>query len=212
MDRNVKRILVFIALIVGAFALSFLARFFYNPAAMTIDDLHQRNLEGEESDVNYVYNGYSFVFYDNLWYTQVARDGDTILDIPLHFAPKELEDISITGEINWELEEPEVYLTFDPDEESYTYVTLSIAELSLNLAKGMEIKPIAACSKNETTACKDRPIVTCENKDKAVVYLRQEEGKGKVNMDGNCVEIIGKDWEMVKATDRFLLQWYGVMS
>ncbi|MBW2995817.1 hypothetical protein KY332_00795 [Candidatus Woesearchaeota archaeon] len=212
MDRNAKRILVFIALIVGAFALSFLARFFYSPSALTIDELHRRNLEGEESDVNYVYNGYSFIYFDNLWYTQVARDGDTILDIPLHFAPRELEDISIIGEINWQLEEPEVYLTFDPDEKSYTYVTLSIAELSLNLAKGMEIKPIAACSKNLTSACENRPIVTCENKDKAVIYMKQGEGEGEVNLKENCVEIIGKDWELVKATDRFLLQWYNVME
>jgi hypothetical protein len=89
---------------------------------------------------------------------------------------------------------------------------LSSAELSLNLAKGMEIIPVAACSKNETSVCKDRPIITCDDEDKAVVYIRHSDKEGNVFLKDNCVEITGEGWELVKATDRFLLQWYGVMS
>ncbi|MEE9525193.1 MAG: hypothetical protein V3V78_01130 [Candidatus Woesearchaeota archaeon] len=212
MDKNTKKILEFVVIIIIVFALTFLARYFYDDEATTLDELHRKNLEGEKVGTNYVYDGFSFVFVDNLWYTQVQRKGDTILDIPLHFGPKELENISIIGE-NWKLEDPEVYLTFDPDEgNNFKFTTLAILELSLNLAKGMEIKPVAACTKNETSACIDRPIVTCASKDKAVIYLKQTNESGKVKLNGNCVELSGEDWELVKATDRFLLQWYGVMK
>ena len=147
-----------------------------------------------------------------MWYTQIKRNDDSLLDVQLHFGPKELEDIKVTGKINDAFMQPQMYVTFDPSDEGLKFVALSSAELSLNLAKGMEILPVAACSVNETKACEDRPIITCHNRDKAVIYLKQTEGEGVVNLDGNCVVISGDDWELVKATDRFLLQWYQVMK
>ena len=214
MDKSSKNFLMTVGGIVVLFVLFFLVRFIYNPeTALTLDEMHQRNLEGEGKEGDYIYNGFSFVYADSLWNTQVMRKGDTILDIPLHFGPKELEEVHVMGNINWELEKPEVYITFDPAEGyGFKYVALSITELSLNLAKGMEIVPVAACTKNETEACKNRPIVTCDDEDISVIYLKETEEEGEVILKGNCVEISGKDWELVKATDRFLLQWYGVMN
>ncbi len=214
MDKNTKNLFIIIAVIVGLFVLSFLVRFVYNPEgdAATIDELHRKNLEGKESEFNYIYNGFSFVFVDNLWYTQIKRKDETLLDVPLHFGPRDLEDIPITGEINDKFKQPTAYITFDPTEDDFKFVALSSAELSLNLARGIEVMPIAACDRNKTAACIDRPIVTCENKDKAIIYLKQTNETGEVKLGGNCVEVSGDGWELVKATDRVLLQWYQVMK
>lgn len=215
MDKDSKRLLWLIGIIVGVFAVVFLAKFVYNTqtgAAVTIDDLHKNNLEGKTSDENYIYNGFSFVFMDNLWYTQIKRDDDVLLDVPLHFGPKDLKDVTVKGSINDDFQQSQVYITFDPTEENFKFVALSSAELSLNLAKGIEVLPIAACIKDETDACKGRPIVTCDDSDKAVIYLKKTKEKAQVALKGNCVELSGEDWELVKATDRFLLQWYQVMK
>ena len=214
MDKGSKKLLIAIAVIIGLFALGFLSRFVYNnpTGAVTIDELHKMNLEGKTSDINYVYNGFSFVYVDNLWYTQVQRNDDTLLDVPLHFGPKDLEDIPVTGRINEQFKQPVMYVTFDPTGSNLKFVALSSAELSLNLAKGIEVLPIAACDKNETRACMNRPIVTCEDEDKAVIYLKQTNSTGAVRLKGNCVEVLGDEWELVKAVDRFLLQWYQVMK
>jgi len=57
----------------------FAIKFIRGPTAqvITIDELHQKNLKGEESDINYVYNGFSFVFINGMWYTQVQKE-DTV--------------------------------------------------------------------------------------------------------------------------------------
>ncbi|MBR9691990.1 hypothetical protein GOV06_04330 [Candidatus Woesearchaeota archaeon] len=214
MDKHSKKLLILVAVIIGLFALSFIFRFVYDPteAAVTIDELHKKNLEGKESEINYVYNGFSFVYLDNLWYTQVKRNDDSLLDIPLHFGPRDLGDILVTGSVDERFQQPRIYLTFDPTGEVLKFVALSSAELSLNLARGIGLMPVAACYKNETKACESRPIVTCADKNKAVIYFKQTNETGAVKLDGNCVELSGDGWELVKATDRFLLQWYQIME
>jgi len=93
MDKDSKKLLIFIAMVIGLFALSFLVRFVVSPTAaavVTIDDLHMQNLEGKEVDGNHLYNGFSFVLLNGLWYTQVQVNGEMI-DIPLHYSPRTLE-------------------------------------------------------------------------------------------------------------------------
>lgn len=208
-----KLLFIAIAIVIGLFALFFTVRFFYDPGpeAVTLDEMHRLNLAGESGGQNYAHNGFSFVYFDNLWYTQVLAGGD-LIDIPLHFGPKDLREIDISGIVNKSFQKKEVYISFDPTDEPLKYVALSSAELSLNLAKGIGVVPIAACSVNETSACSDRPIVTCEDPDKAVIMLDQTNSTGTVELDGNCASISGEGWELVKATDRFLLQWYRVMK
>lgn len=214
MDKDSKKLLIMIVVIIGLFALFFFVRFVYNPEAkvLTIDDLHKKNLEGKESDLNYIYNGFSFVKMDNLWYTQVqARD--SLIDIPLHFGPKELEEIPVTGKIDsFFNKQEEIYVTFDPNDTPLGYVALSSAELSLNMAKGINIMPVAACAKNETIACENRPIVDCSDEDKAVIFLKQTDSTGSVKLKGNCIELEGNKEELLKATDRLLFKWYEVMD
>ena len=91
-------------------------------------------------------------------------------------------------------------------------MALAAGELTLNLAQGMGATDIiAACAKNETEACKTRPIVDCNQSDKYVIYLDESQNNGIV-LNNNCVVISGKGQNIVMATDRLLLFWYGVMK
>lgn len=209
--KDTKKLLILIGIVVGCFALFFLIRFVYSPTggAVTIDELHKQNLEGKTSDINYLYNGFSFVYVNGLWYTQVQGE-NTLFDIPLHFGPKELEEILVIGGVDNSFRKNEVYITFNPLSQDMQYIALSSAELSLNLVKGLGIIPVAACIKNETDACKDRPIITCDSGEAAIFIKRANQTM--VRLDGNCVILQGKGWGLVKATDRFLLKWYGIMG
>jgi len=214
-NLETKKLLMVIAVIIGVFALGFLLRFVYSPeeGPTTIDEFHKKNLEGEESEFNYLYNGFSFVYVDNMWYTQVQRHSDnSLVDIPLHYGPRDLENISISGAIDKGFQQPIVYITIDPEDRNMNYIALASSELSLNLAKGIGVVPKFACSKNKTDTCKTRPILDCDNTDKAIIYLQQSNNTGSVNLEGNCIEIKGNNWELVKAVDRLLLQWYQVMK
>lgn len=177
---------------------------------ITIDELHQKNLDGElKQDQGYTYNGYSFVFTDGLWWTQAVINNKKV-NPGMHFGPKELENITLSGKLtNASFEKPELYISIDPIQ-SDKYTALAVSELSNSLISLTQKPMTAACSFNETTACIDRPIINCQNKDKAVIQLIPESFP-KVELEDNCVKIFGKDMELVKAAERFLYRFYGIM-
>ena len=206
-------ILIFLLLIGFFFATKYL--FPRTPVTLTIEELNQMNIDGElEPGQGYIYKGaYSFIYADGLWYTQVKSPlGTKQLNIALHFGPRGLEDIKIRGSLNERFTNAEdVYVTFDPLGSSLNYIALAVGEFDRNLITGFGKKPIASCGKNETEACVDRPIVTCENRDKAVAYFKVAE-ETKVTFNGNCIIFEGAGLEITRAVDRVLLEWYGVMG
>jgi hypothetical protein len=220
--KETKKLLIVLAIVIGIFIAFFVTGYFLkhdSTKVTTIDDLHRLNMEGKESDVNYMYNGFSFVFVNGLWYTQVQVN-DTLLDLPLHYGPKELKNISLTGSINESFMRKGIFITFNPTEDEQKYVALAASELSLSMAKGFGIKPIAACDRNETDieekkeevakACTGIQVITCES-GKPAIYLKQEEPAG-IKMKGNCIIVQGAGMNLTKSVDRLLYEWYQVMK
>jgi len=181
----------------------------------TIDDLHLLNLEGKlKPDEGYVYNGYSFVFANGLWYTQVQNiAGTSLFEIPLHYSPKSVEDIQIEGQFNTTIfnNEKGIYITFNPLGQDLNYVALAVGEFDQSIIKAFNKVPIAACDKNETKACENRPIITCDNTNKPVLYLKQEP-EPKVIFKNNCMIVQGIGPDIVRSTNRLLLNLYGIME
>ena len=99
------------------------------------------------------------------------------------------------------------------DQEVYNkYYTLALSELSFNIAKGLDRSPIGSCTE-ENWACENRTIVSCENnpEKKPVIELAIDEEAG-IELSETCIKIKGKDYEIVKAVNRLLYQWYGIMD
>lgn len=208
-----KILLVSIVFVILVFAVIFVARYFNQEEIRTIDDLHRLNLQGKlKPEEGYVYKGYSFVWANDLWYTQVQA-GNTIISIPLHYGPRELEGIPMTGKFDTELfnSMPSYYVTFDPLGSDFSHVALAVGELNQNFVKTFGKMPVAACDKNETAACKARPVITCENtKERPVVYIKEED-ETKIIFDGNCMIIQGRGLEIVRAVDKVLMMFYGIL-
>jgi len=181
----------------------------------TIDELHQLNLEeGLSEEQGYVYNGFSFVKTAGLWHTQILSDSGRVLyGVSFRFSPKEVEDVKIAGTLNNSLfnSEDEIYITFDPLGKNLQYIALAIGEFDQNMIKSFQKTPVAACIKNETEACKTRPIITCENTNKPVAYFKEDK-KTKVTYKNNCIIVQGQDFEITRATDRMLMQFYEIME
>jgi len=209
-----KKLLILIGIVLVAFVLFFIGFNIFSPddqKVITIEDLHKMNLNGElKEDQGYLYNGFSFVKHSNLWNTKILRD-DTEFDLNLHYGPREVEDIQIKG--NGELDKSEIYIAFDFSNESKPMGNLALAgaELSLSLAKGLNIVPIAACINDQSETCIDRPIVGCEDNDKDIIILLEQDPTDIIFKD-NCVTISGKEKNIIKAVDRFLLRWYGIVE
>lgn len=214
---DAKSILLMILGIIALFALLTVGYKFYSDMTgaviLNIDDMHQENLDGElDEEEGYVYNGYSFIYADGLWWTEMNKFG-TLLKIPLHFGPKDLEEIEIIGNYDSSFNEGDkVYVAIDPMVQN-KYYTLALSELSMNIVKGMDREPIGSCTE-EHWACDNRTIISCENNpdNKPVVELSLEEGPG-IEIIGACIKVKGiEEYNIVKSVNRLLYQWYGVMG
>ncbi len=209
------KILLVIAFVVGLFVLSIGGFKVYNQltaaSVVNVDDLHDENLVGSlNEEEGYVYNGFSFVKVDGLWWTELTRF-NTLLKIPLHFGPRDVEEISFSGQLTPEFNVGEwVHVAIDPNVQDKHY-TLALSELSFNMAKGINRGPIGSCTE-ENWACENRTIVSCENnpENKPVIELALAEETG-VELQGPCIKISGSGYDLVKAVDRVLYHWYGVI-
>jgi len=212
---DTKTIGITILVIIGIFALTFGGFKFYNgmtsAAIVDVDQLHQNNLGGDlNEEEGYIYNGFSFVLVDGLWWTEVYRE-NTLTKIPLHFGPREIEHIPITGSLNEDFNSKPIYIAVDPTINYNKYYTLALMEMNNNIVQGTRNEIITACNQ-ENAVCEDRPVVNCDNQEeKAVINLVVSEEAG-IKLKNMCIEISGSEYELVKAVDRMLLHWYGIMD
>ena len=202
-----------ILILVLIFASIFLYRYLNTPEVLTPTQMHVKNIAGElDEEQGYVWNGYSFVFYEGLWFTQVYRKNtENIYNVQLHFGPKEIEEIPIVGDADIFATFPNLYFTFDPIGRELNYVALAAGELSLNTAVVMNVTPVAACTKNETDICKTRPIVSCgKNTKNPIIFIDPMHEPG-IYAEGNCLTLGGSGEDLIKSTDKLLLRWFAVI-
>jgi len=189
---------------------------FNKPEPLTLEDLHVLNLKGKlKPEQGYVYKGvYSFVTLDDVWYTQLqSPKGTKIYSLSLRYSPKDLKDIVIEGNLDREFfdNQTEFYVTFNPTGKEFSYVALAIGDFDTHMLKVFEKTPVAACDRNETQPCRNRPIVTCEDKDKLVLYIRESD-KFRVYYNDNCIVVEGSGFDLVKGVDRILYNFYNIME
>ena len=129
----------------------------------------------------------------------------------VHFDPKHVIDIPITGVLDPLFNKgDEVYISIDPNIANKFY-TLAIAEVSFNIAKGIDRTPVGACTETNED-CKAHEILSCENtQGKPVVELAFGD-KEKVELIGTCIKITGNELALVEAVDRALYKWYGMVN
>ena len=200
--------------IVLLFSLFFFVRYGGNREQIfTIDEMHDLNLKGKlDKEQGYMYNGHSFVNFSGIWYSQLVSSKGSIYDIAFNFDPLSVVDIPVQGSIdNNFLDRDIFYIAFDPTEEQLKYVAQATAGVSTALVKAFGKKPVAACLKNETADCARAPIITCDAVNNSVIVLKQDEPT-QITLKNNCVIVQGKGMELVRAKDRLLMRWYGMME
>jgi len=160
------------------------------------------------------YNQFVFTKQQDIWATQWQHNGK-LYELNLRFNPVEVENVPVIGALNTSLfNQREVFITFDPNILSnYKYVALAGGELGLSLKRALGREPIFACTTNETTAeaCLNSPPVTCDDADKGVILI-QPANTTEIHLSANCIVLQGQDLELVRAADKLLYLWYGIMK
>lgn len=212
---DTKKLLVLVGTVV-VIILIFVALLVLAPEKqlLTIDELHQANLAGNlDSEDGYVYNGFSFIKFEHVWYSQIVK-GNTIYDVTFNNGPRNVENITVEGQLGSVFSREyggNLYITFDSNATSRKYIAVANAGLSLGLAKGFQYNLTAGCTNNESALCQQRGVFVCGDSEKAVIYFKEAK-ETKVIMNDTCVIIQGTGIDLVRAKDRLLLKWYGMMD
>jgi len=162
------------------------------------------------------FQGFVFFKKADFWHFNWQRDAETTYTVSLRFHPREALEVELEGEIldtfnAFVDNNKEVYVTFNPQADNFTYTALAAGELSLSVARALDVTPIAACTVDDgTETCVGRPIVTCDDTDKAVIFLDDVEDETKITLEDNCLIISGRGMEKLRAVDRVLYHWYRV--
>lgn len=166
----------------------------------------------------YEYNGFKFTKAGDMWYTEVQKQGtnqvyrlelrydpENLWDVPVNDNPKEFLNTLKTYNLT------ATYITFDTTAQNMSYVALTAADISTNLAKVLGITSIAACTRNETAACSSRPIITCADQSSMVIYIK-ESNQSRITYNDNCLIVEGKEEGLIKAENKLLLMWYNIIK
>ncbi|MBW2985825.1 hypothetical protein KY333_00470 [Candidatus Woesearchaeota archaeon] len=157
------------------------------------------------------FNSFEFTKIAGTWYAQWQHE-NRLVSLALRFNPYEVENVSVVGDISEEFQQSKVYITFDPysEDDSFKYLALASAELSQSIVKAFNKQIIPACTRYENETCENVSIVTCDDKDKAVIHLVAGEPT-QIIMQDNCVTLQGKDFELLKSVDKLLYLWYKII-
>jgi len=212
--KDTKILLITLGCVIGIIIIFAVIFYFvsHNEKTLTIDDMHALNIEGKLSpSKGYMYNGYSFVKYGELWYSQLKKN-TTTYDVTFNFDPKSVENITVEGQLTMDfIKGRHLYITFDPEGYDLKYIAVANFGLSRSLSWAFSYNMTAACTKNITKACEDAGVVNCGDPGKAVIYFK-EDNETKITLDNTCVTLQGTGPELVRAKDRLLLRWYGMMN
>ena len=214
--KSDKTLIVAVIIILLVFTFIFGLKYFKPELPGTIDELHELNLKGKlKPEQGYLYNDvYSFVKFEDLWYIQlISPRGTRLYNIQFRYGPRELEDLKIGGTLNTKLfnDATEYYVTFNPTGNDFSSVALAVGDFNTHMTKIFFKKPIAACDKNGSLACEGRPIITCENTNDLVLYIK-ESNNSRVYYDDNCIVIEGSGFELLKGVDKVLLDFYNIIE
>jgi len=187
-------LIIILLLIGGIFAI----RYIYKP---------KPNVQSVE------FNGFVFVNQSGVWTTQMQMQ-DHLYDLMFKYNPYDVKDIEITYMPNnfskLTALHDKMYIVFDPEDENLGYIALAATDISRALTRVYGITPIAACTKNLTTACANVPIQTCNTTGRPVIYLDNDPTQ-KIIYTGNCLIIQGEKDDLLKAVQRVLFEWYKII-
>lgn len=212
--KSTRNLIITLGSVAVIFLIFWAIATFYHPVKTvpTVDELHQANLAGKlKPSQGYIYNGYSFVNFSGVWYSRVQK-GNTTYEISFNNDPRSIEKIPVEGKLSSTfLDGDTIYITFDPDAREAKYITVANAGLSMSLIKGFGYRLVASCTDNESMICQKNGVVRCGDSDRPVVYFK-EDTEAKIVLSETCITVQGSGPDLVKAKDRLLMDWYGMID
>lgn len=164
----------------------------------------------QKSPEIFTYNHFTFTKSGGMWITEWQRD-NKLFSIPLRFHPGMVKNVSVSGSIP--SLPSKIIVSFDSEAGEQRFVALAAGELGFSVGQALNIPLEAACSSN-VSGCESRRILSCDTpheKSSTLIFLKEEENTS-ITVKDNCVLVAGNNFELIKAVDRLLYYWYGMME
>ena len=218
---SIKELIILTVGIIAIFAVILIIPAVFEKEPLSITEMHIENYNKEPSETNYIYNKFSFLKLPDertkrlFWYTQYKSDNE-IYDLPMHYGPKEVENISIevinpTENKNYS---NILYITATPADENVSrgYLGIAISEINEKFTTIKRYNILSAYSKNNSFTQEGIAIVTCDNSEEHIVFqLEDNKTEAKVLIDGNCFIIQGHNESLIRAADRLIYRFLDIM-
>ncbi len=216
-DNSLKTFLAILGFIVVLFLLILGMKYFFGKKAMTIEELHEQNLKGKFSEKNFFYNGYSFVYFDNLWWTQVQSNDKTLYDIPFRYSPREVEYIVIEPGLGSKLLKGKnlIFISINLTENlSNSQMAIAGVELSRITGKRYNMFNIDTIGAFTTPIEKGVPVITCANATNTTAVVIYRLGPmDRAYSKGDCIFFEGiNETGIIKVTDKFIYEVLGIFK
>ena len=167
----------------------------------------------DDKIVSYKYNNFQFENNNGIWNTEIEKGKQPYI-ISFTYGPLNVSHIFIEYAENSfpMLTKPgkNVYVTFDHTSNQTSYIATSSINLIANMKTVWGLNLKRACTVN-STECQDAPVITCESRPNNAVIQFFESDYTKVLYKDNCLSIWGNKREIIKATERIILDWYDIM-
>ena len=184
----------------------------YQP--QTMDELFSAVSNGSyETPEAYTYRGYPIISINGLWTTRIQKEDGSVIETRFRFQPNETLEVQKNGSLSKDAFNTNLMvISIDPYYPNQSVLGIAGVELGGNLFKSVNAEIHTACSVNTTDGtCEGRLIASCNN---TIVptFEFYNEGPTRIELDDKCIQFYGEDLDVIKAVDRYLYEWYGIIK
>ena len=95
---------------------------------------------------------------------------------------------------------------------SQQFTALAVSEFVEILSKVKNYPMEGACTKNETSACINRPIINCNDRGDFLTFYFKESNETKISVNNNCIMIEGMNESLIQATDKTIYSFLNIIQ
>lgn len=154
---------------------------------------------GRDSSEIIKYNNYRFSKVQDGWLTYISDRQIVLFNNPEDLSDVDIDYIDFAGLNSAE----KIYISSNPQDNLGVY----LQGLQFNLLNNLNAKKVFSCYEDNED-CADFPLKNCSDASDTIKVILIKKGETEITYKDNCLLVQGKDEELVKYIDKFVLNMF----
>ncbi len=191
------------------------------PTAASFEYWYEQTLRGSESDTNYMYGDFVFVFdsQSGYWQTLVEKDGQPFY-VRSYYSPRQLENISLNSEIYFEIsQKPKSIITLDSSvyvEDYFGHASIGAIEISKIVGQRNDLlnKEVSSAVSNPVEGMEGILVADCQNvtESTSVIKYKMAKNSSIIIEESGCIIIqANSGTEFIRLSNRIMFELLEIM-